>query len=294
MNMSAVNSAVIDPGSDAVEVAGQISPSNALQEMGGPEEVNGTGETLPREDVVEKSVGTTRVSSLGLELPQGGYSEEEFSYRPVPVLVSISAGLVILGLSSFLTEWMLVLPLLGIFSALMALRKIRNSEGAYSGAGACKAMMVCASLIIAGAGSLHAMAYITEVPEGYQRVSFASDISAHGMKVVEGKVELPEAVQKLQNQPIFIKGYMYPSKQTAGITKFLLCKDSGDCCFGGAPKPTDMILISIPKEKAVDFSPGLKAVAGTFTLANGAEADGQSPVYQLNADQFYSPARTAY
>ncbi len=286
--MSAVNSAVIDPGSDTVEVAGQISPLDR------PGEVDCPGEALPVERLDEKRVGTTRVSSLGLELPQGGYLEEEFSYRPVPVLVSISAGLVILGLSSFLTEWMLVLPLLGMFAALMAMRKIRNSEGAYSGAGACKAMMVCASLIIVGAGSLHAMAYITEVPEGYQRVSFASDISAHGMKVVEGKVELPEAVQKLQNQPIFIKGYMYPSKQTAGITKFLLCKDSGDCCFGGAPKPTDMILISIPKEKAVDFSPGLKAVAGTFTLANGAEADGQSPVYQLNADQFYSPARTAY
>lgn len=49
MNMSAVNSAVIDPGSDAVEVSGQISPLDS------PKEVDGTGETLPREDVVEKA-----------------------------------------------------------------------------------------------------------------------------------------------------------------------------------------------------------------------------------------------
>ncbi|MBA4029664.1 MAG: hypothetical protein C0478_01945 [Planctomyces sp.] len=254
----------------------------------------GTPPDVAKGPVVTSEPATASSPYAALSLPNGGYSEDEFSYQPVPVSVSVAAGLVLLGLSSFLNEWLLILPLLGIVVAYFAARKIRTSQGAYSGGKACRLITGTAVTIIVAASSIHAYAYITEVPEGYERISFASDISAHGMKTVEGKVELPAAVQRLQDQPIFIKGYMYPSKQTTGITSFLLCKDSGDCCFGGAPKPTDMILVTFPQGQGVNYSAGLQAVAGKFTLANGAQADGQSPVYQLNAEKFYSPARTAY
>lgn len=236
--------------------------------------------------------GDTHFAALKPE--HGGYADEEFSYRPVPTQVSIAAGLVLLGMGSFLTEWLLILPLLGVVFAWLASRTIANSDGAYSGLKAARSVMVAAVVIIVSASSMHAYAYATEVPEGYQRVSFASDISQHGMKVVDGQVELPAQVQELQDKPIFVKGYMYPTKQMAGITSFLLCKDSGDCCFGGTPKPTDMILVTMPKEKAVNFAAGLTAVAGKFTLANGAQADGQSPVYKIDGELFFSPARTAY
>ena len=36
-----------------------------------------------------------------------------------------------------------------------------------------------------------------------------------------------------------------PARDTAGIRKFVLCRDAGTCCFGGNPKKTDRIVVSL-------------------------------------------------
>jgi hypothetical protein len=65
----------------------------------------------------------------------------------------------------------------------------------------------------------------------------------------------------------------------------VLCRDNGDCCFGGQPKVTDMILVTLTDPLRLDYSTRLHRLAGTFKVARGRTVEGVSDaVYQLEAD----------
>ncbi len=217
----------------------------------------------------------------------------EFNYRPVPPLVPISAAFVLLSPLAFVWDTLVILPLVGAILAFMALRKIRRSHGDYSGgklATFCSIVLLTTTVSAAG---FHAYNFATELPEGFQRVSFPMDISAKGFVNVEGEVKVHPDVEKLAGQPVFLKGFMYPTKQTEGLTSFLLCKDSGDCCFGGQPKQTDMIFVQMPEGQTANFRAGLVAVAGEFQARPTIDETGLNPVYRLDAKVF-GPAKTGY
>ena len=60
---------------------------------------------------------------------------------------------------------------------------------------------------------------------------------------------------------------MYPMEQTTGLTKFTLCKDTGDCCFGGEPKISDMIHVEFVDGVTADHRELiLSGVAGTLRV----------------------------
>jgi hypothetical protein len=86
---------------------------------------------------------------------------------------------------------------------------------------------------------------------------------------------------------------MYPKKEMSDLDHFVLCKDTGECCFGGNPKPTDMILIEMNRGVLVDHRTGLVAVAGVFHTHSDAGVDGLNPVYKLDCSHF-DVARTSY
>lgn len=217
----------------------------------------------------------------------------EFNYRPIPPLVPISAAFVLLSPLAFVWDSMALLPLVGAILAFLALRKIRRSNGDYSGG---KLAAICCLVLMTttvSAASFHAYNFATELPEGYQRVSFPMDISAKGLVTVEGQTKPHPDVEKLAGQPVFLKGFMYPTGKTKGLTSFLLCKDSGDCCFGGQPKQTDMISVQMADGQTADFRAGLVAVAGEFHTGATVDATGLNPIYRLEAKVF-SPAKTGY
>ncbi|MDP1796312.1 MAG: DUF3299 domain-containing protein, partial [Planctomycetaceae bacterium] len=188
---------------------------------------------------------------------------------------------------------MAILPLMGAILAFIALRKIRRSNGDYSGG---KLALICCVVLMAttvSAAGFHAYNFATELPEGYQRVSFPMEISAKGFMTVEGLSKVHPDVEKFAGQPIFTKGFMYPTKQTTGLTSFLLCKDSGDCCFGGQPKQTDMIFVQMAEGQTADFRAGLVAVAGEFQARPTVDETGLNPVYRIDA-KIFGPAKTGY
>ena len=47
---------------------------------------------------------------------------------------------------------------------------------------------------------------------------------------------VPNSAVALNTEKVYIKGYVYAGSETAGIQKFVLCRDAGTCCFGGNPK----------------------------------------------------------
>ena len=89
----------------------------------------------------------------------------------------------------------------------------------------------------------------------------------------------------LEGKRIFIKGYIYPGREMEGIKTFLLVRDQGDCCFGGNPKITDRIQVTLVDPLRLTFRSRLHKLAGVFhvrpTTAVGA---GGGVYYQLEAD----------
>lgn len=217
----------------------------------------------------------------------------EFNYRPMPPLVPISLGFVFLSPLAFVWDSMTMIPLMGAFLAALAWRKIRVNRGEYSGgllAGSCAIILATTT---AAAASFHAYNFATELPDGYQRVSFPNEISSKGFITVDGAMKIHPDVEQLSGKPVFLKGFMYPTKQTRGLTSFLLCKDSGDCCFGGQPKQSDMIFVQMAEGQTADFRNGLVAIAGDFQAQPTLDETGLNPVYKIDAKMF-GAAKTGY
>lgn len=218
---------------------------------------------------------------------------DEFQYRPMPVLVPISVGLVFASLTAFFWEPLVLVAVVAMGISYWAIRVIHAEPNAWSGTGVAVGAMICQAVIGATAGTVHTVGYLTEVPEGFRRVSFSQEISAAGLEQKDGITSPPPQVKELDGKPVFLKGYMYPTREQYGLTSFVLCKDMGECCFGGQPAPTDMIVVQIKNPDGVNFRTGLVSVAGTFKTAAELDPAGLNPIYQLDAD-YFSPARTSY
>lgn len=228
-----------------------------------------------------------------LDRPSSQISND-FTYRPVPPLAAAALGTGVLSLLGILVEFALPLAVLGILFGMIAARQIRRSEGDYSGGGITKlGIGLCLFCLVGGSARL-AWAIATEVPEGFRRVNFTSDISDKEFVVKDGFREFATDVKALDGENLFVKGYIYPTSQYEGLREFILCRDSGECCFGGKPKLTDMIRVRLSEDTpGVNFTSGLMAVAGEFQLADLTRAGELTPAYEMKV-QYCSPAKSLY
>ncbi|TXT38087.1 MAG: hypothetical protein FD138_478 [Planctomycetota bacterium] len=218
---------------------------------------------------------------------------EDFGYKPIPPLAPVSALLGIVALSGLLSPLGLVFALFGLVLGFVALRQIQRAEGGLGGGKLAKLGLTTSAMLLVGGTALHIYWYKTEVPEGYQRVSFGADISKKGFVVEDGEGKAHPDIAALQDKPLFLKGFMYPDGQPDGITSFILCRDNGQCCFGGQPKLTDMIKVKMPKGMTARFDANMVSVAGTFRLRDLRKAGNLEPAFELDATHF-SPAKTSY
>ena len=216
---------------------------------------------------------------------------KQFGYKPVPVIASVSAFFGIASVWAVLWEPAVLVTLIGIVLGGLSVWKIRKADGELGGR-LWANIGLFGSLIFFFAGvTSHAYAYYTEVPEGYMRVSFPRDISARQFVIVNGVRELHPEVEKLEGKKIFLKGWMYNTQKQTGLTGFTLLKDNGKCCFGGSPKPYDMILIKMADGKTVNRIDGLVSVAGVLRCDPSAPPG--SAVYTIEAT-YVDQARTIH
>lgn len=226
-------------------------------------------------------------------LANRNFEGQEFLYRPIPILVPISMGFVFLSFTAALMAELIIIPILGATLAILALRQIRRSNGNLSGRWLALASSGSQILLAVSFALMHVYSFATEVPTGFARVSFTADISNKGFTNQGGLMGIHPDVEKLVNQKIMVKGYMYPTERMDGITSFVLCRDSGACCFGGQPKITDMIQVRMTGGSGVRFRTGLMAAAGVFRAERTVDETGLTPVYVLECDHFGS-AKTWY
>jgi len=197
---------------------------------------------------------------------------------------AISAAAVaslVFGLLSVLTvfHWALAaIPLVGILLSWLALGRIHENPGELTGRWQAIAGLAASVLLgTLGLGWL-LFAHGSEVPTGYQRVSYEMlqpDPKKKGERVSQTAVEL-------EGKRVFIKGYMYPGRQQVGLKQFILCPAIPDCNFCTRdPKPTEMIFIKLEGDLVTQYTPHLVGVGGRFRI----KTDAYEPLpYSMDVD----------
>ena len=204
--------------------------------------------------------------------PQPDDADDQYNpadaYRALSTAAVASLVLGVLSILTLLDWWLGLIPFAGVILGIVALRNIRKQPEEYTGRGVAVVGIILAALFWIGGfgrlGYLHA----TEVPPGYERI----DYSLLQPGPDDPPISIPPEAKELDGKKIFIKGYVYPGMKKEGITEFLLVRDNGTCCFGGNPKITDRIQVSLADTKGVTYSQGLFKIAGTFHITPPREA----------------------
>lgn len=203
-------------------------------------------------------------------------------YRAVSLLAVSS---LVFGLVSVLTifSWYLsVLPVLGIALGVLALRRIGRLPEEASGAGAAWAGMALSLVLWMVGGGILAFSQIGEAPARYQRISFKT---LQPDPDVKGQVIPPKAYER-QGGLVYIKGFMYPGRQSLGIKCFILVPTRGHCNFCSRRlKSTDMILVTMAGDLTIDYRASLVGLGGKLRIdpAQAVHRFGGLP-YRLEAD----------
>jgi hypothetical protein len=226
-----------------------------------------------------------------LEMPQVAFDPaDEFAYRPVPPLAPISLFLGICAVSGFLGIPCLAIAVVGMLMGAIALWQIRRSCGEMGGKVVASLGVGLSVALFFAASGYHAYAYVTELPEGYVRVSFP-ELSKFQPIISEEngqqQVRFAPEVAALDGKPIYIKGYMFPTRQQFGISEFVLVKDTGQCCFGGQPKMTDMIIVRFENGMTVNHrEQQLVGVGGVFRASVPSQSIAGAAIYTIEGTHF--------
>lgn len=205
--------------------------------------------------------------------------EEDYRAVSSTAVASLVAGL--LSLLCFLGWEMAVLPLLGVLLGLRALWRIRRTPDELTGARFAVAGIVLSVLCFAAGWGWLSYIYLTEVPDGYERIAFSR---LQPSSEVPGQLFPPSAIE-LDGKRVFIKGYVKPGAQSSEIKEFLLVRDLRECCFGDStPKLTDMVLVTLKDPLRANFSLWPRGLAGTLRVRPERLGGPNSVLYYLEAD----------
>ena len=217
-----------------------------------------------------------------------GYNEVEV-YQALSRAAVLSLVFGCLSVFAFLSQTLVVLPLLGIVFGLVGFASLRKYPDELLGKPQATWGLTLSLMFLVAAPAYHIYVYATEVPEGYERVKFSSLQSVQDE--IEGMpVQPPPEAMALDGKQIFIKGYIHPNSMDATMAKrFVLVPDLGTCCFGGVPDLTDMIEVSLSGEDYAQKTLRQQKLAGELTVRPtlkriSLEKDNTGVFYQLKAD----------
>ncbi|MBN8625292.1 MAG: DUF3299 domain-containing protein [Planctomycetes bacterium] len=233
------------------------------------------------DDANASSLAPPRSTSL-FAAPQPRAVDDYAGYRALsaPAVVSLVIGAI--SIVALLDFWALkAIPALGVIAAVAAIVQIRNRPEELTGLKQAKLGLALCGFFLIGSSAYAIVTHQLEVPEGYERISYGL------LKNPDDNMQhvAPPAALELDGKRVFIKGYMFPPAHETGVTKFVLCRDNGDCCFGGQPPPCDMIFVDLQEGLDTTYNRRLRHVAGTFRVAKNDKNDvGKQVLYRLDAD----------
>jgi hypothetical protein len=189
---------------------------------------------------------------------------EAHPYRAMSRSAVISVVLALIGFLGYLFWPMLVVAAAACAMGLVGLQAIKRYPLEYSGKNAALFGIAVGSFVTLSGAALHIYIYCTEVPEGYERISFGQ---LQPDFVNEPDKPIPDRAFELSGKKVFVKGYTHKYTDKAGnVDHFILVPDLGECCFGDKQtKPTHMIEVKITNPRyRVSYSLRRLKLAGTF------------------------------
>ncbi len=209
--------------------------------------------------------------------------EQNLQYRSISKAAVLSVVFAVLGLMYFIGVIFAILPILAIGFGLHAHSSCKKYPEELTGRKAALIGLALSVLTLLGAGGMHAYIYSTEVPEGYQRISFY-DLKPN----TKTQLWYSEKADDFDGKKVFLKGYVRPGDKKYELSSFIMVGDWGDCCFGGNPEITDVVGVSITTDDTVNYSLGLRRIGGTFRVNKNPlrTNDDEVPqiVYEIHAD----------
>ncbi|MBM4005112.1 MAG: hypothetical protein FJ295_17795 [Planctomycetes bacterium] len=210
-------------------------------------------------------------------------SEIDIDYRSLSKAAVFSLIIGVLSVVAFVGVGLLILPLLGLICGITAQRSIVRYPEEFTGKAAAWIGIGLSLICLIGAASSHTYVYNTEVPDGFERLPFYAlhPDPDHPEEAV------PADVMKFDGKKVFIKGYVHPSvKEQGAVKQFTLVGDMKECCFGGAPKVTDFVDVSIVSDDTIRYSWRMRKLAGVLRIdPTMARTDGlEGPCYRLEAE----------
>lgn len=195
-------------------------------------------------------------------------SSEEDLYQQYRSLSFLAVVALVFGMISIpsaaaasMNPFLLVFPFIGMLLGLTAVLKLKNRTDEFTGLGLAKTGLMLSTILLFGGSAYAAYIYATEVPDGFQRISFSQ---------LEPDAKSPrpwsQEAETLAGEKVFVKGYVYPDDQLGEIKRFILVPDMGTCCFGGKPKISDMIQVTLEDPHRVKYSMMRRSLAGKFQL----------------------------
>jgi hypothetical protein len=187
---------------------------------------------------------------------------DDGSYRSVSLAAVMSVVLFVIGLSSLVFPVMVVVPVAGLVASIFAIRNLRRFRGELTGMPLAVIGLIANLALSVGSPAYHARVYATEVPEGFERISFGDLKSPMGAPDVP-----PQAALLLDGKRVFLKGYIHPSTISSANTKnFILVPDFATCCFGGQPPLTHMIEVTLTGDLSMAPTKRRLALAGVLRV----------------------------
>ena len=186
----------------------------------------------------------------------------EYHYRALSTHAVTSFILGVLSVLAFLGPLFALLCLLGILCGIYGIMQIRSRPLELAGFGLAVAGVLLSGTTLVASLGLFTYTFLTEVPDGYQRTYWSQLQPEEG---VMGQ-KMPPFAETMNGKDIFTKGYIFPGPREKGIKTFLLVRDKGDCCFGGDPKITDRIQVTLDDSRRLTFTARKVKVWGSFRL----------------------------
>jgi hypothetical protein len=177
-------------------------------------------------------------------------------------------------------DWMLgFICLVGIALGVLAIRRIHREPEVNTGVVLAWVGIGLSVAMLLGGMSWMMYAYFGKAPPGYLPLSYA-ELQPDPHNPLQ---KYPPRAKELHNRKVFIKGFMYPGRQTLNMKKFSLNPFNGHCPYcTQSPKPTEVIYVELVGDLTADYTTTVVGVGGKFQLK---EPEGGGPVvYRLEAD----------
>lgn len=210
--------------------------------------------------------------------------EERYTTLSKYAVVAMVVG--VLSLIGFYFSIFMILGVIALVCGVAGYRTIRSAPHEFTGKLPAQLGMLLGLVSVFGGLGFHSYIYATEVRDGYERISFSGDLKTDS----ESRRAFTERAEDLDGKKIFLKGYVRPGLRRAGINEFLLVGDLGQCCFGGTPNISEVVLVKLPEDQVTHYDFGIRKIHGTFKLHNRLQEgdhianDVRGFVYEIEAD----------